>query len=93
MTDDENDDRRGAGGRTVVVVLYVAIVAFTGGVGYLLNVLGIATESPKYLGLVPFPATPLGLAAYGALTLATALGIPLLLVIAVSRFTDTTTVE
>lgn len=77
------------GGRSVVLFLYVAIVLFTGCVGYLLSSLGVATEPVRYLGLIRFPPTPLGLALYGSLTLATVLGIPLLLVMAVSRRTDT----
>ena len=77
------------GGRSVVLFLYVAIVLFTGCVGYLLSSIGVATEPVHYLGLIRFPPTPLGLAIYGSLTLATVLGVPLLLVIAVSRRTGT----
>lgn len=73
------------GGRSVVLFLYVAIVVFTGFVGFLLASLGVATEPVAFLGLIEFPATPIGLALYGSLTLATVLGVPLVLVVYVSR--------
>lgn len=75
-------------GRSIVLSVYVAIVCFAAGVGYLLSSLGIATKAPRYLGLVPFEPTPVGLALYGALTMATVLGVPLVLVVLISRRND-----
>lgn len=72
-------------GRRVVLTIYVITVAVAALTGL---ILGTFVEgnllAPKYLGLIEFPATPLGLAAYGALTLATVLGVLLGLVIYVS---------
>ena len=71
-----------------MLFLYAAIVCFTGFVGFLLASIGVATEPISFLGLVEFPATPLGLALYGSLTLAAVLGVPLLIVVLVSRRAD-----
>uniref|UniRef100_UPI0011A9A6BD DUF7520 family protein n=1 Tax=Halobellus captivus TaxID=2592614 RepID=UPI0011A9A6BD len=45
----------------------------------------VDVNAPRFLFLVPFPASPLGFAAYGGLTLALVLGVPLALVVYVSR--------
>lgn len=72
-------------GPRVVAGLYLLIVSVTAVGGYSIGVFVDDLERPAYLFLVEFPATSLGFAAYGALTIATALGVPLLAVIFVSR--------
>lgn len=74
------------GGRRVVLTLYVATVTVAGVAGY---VLGVVVEErlarPAYLGVVTLPATPVGLAVWGAATVGTALGVALALLVVVSR--------
>jgi len=78
----------GIGGKRLVVGLYLVIVGFTGVAGYLTA--GIVDEitAPRFLFLIEFPATRLGLAAYGALTIALVLGVLLWLVTVVSERVD-----
>lgn len=85
------------GGRSVVLFLYVGIVAFSGLIGFLLGTLGpqlfqsgetAGLRSVLLLGVIPIQPTPLGLALYGAVTIAVVLGVPLGLVIFVSRHFD-----
>lgn len=74
----------GLRGQRVVVGLYLGIVAFTGVAGYLTaSVVGTITP-PRFLFLIAFPPTPLGLAAYGALTIGLVLGVLLVSVKVVS---------
>lgn len=76
-------------GRSFVVGFYLLIVAITGVVGAVLGAVGPDDLTPvALLGLVELPPTPLGLAVYGAVTVGLALGVPLALVVAVSRATD-----
>jgi hypothetical protein len=70
------------------LVLYLALVSVAGAAGYLTATFVDNLEPPAYLFLVEFPATQVGFAAYGALTIATVLGVPLLLVIFVSEYVD-----
>lgn len=65
--------------------MYLVIVCVAGVLGYLMGTFVRNPEPPAYLFLVQFPATPSGIAAYGALTVATVLGVPLALVALVSR--------
>ena len=78
----------GRDGRRFVLVLYVALVGVATAAGFLTGTFVSGLERPRFLFLVPFPATPIGFAAYGGLTLALVLGIPLALVIYVSRTID-----
>lgn len=80
--------QRGFRGRRFVLGLYLALVSVGGAAGYLTATFVDKLEPPAYLFLVEFPPTQLGFAAYGALTLATVLGVPLLLVVYVSRSID-----
>ncbi|MGM0591918.1 MAG: DUF7520 family protein [Halobacteriota archaeon] len=72
-------------GSRFVFLLYLGLVCFAGLAGAMVGIFVEGAESPAFLFLIPFPATPAGIAAYGALTVATVLGIPLLLVVAASR--------
>lgn len=71
-----------------MLLLYLALVSVAGTAGYLTATFVDDLEPPAYLFLVEFPATQLGFTAYGALTIATVLGIPLLLVVFVSQYVD-----
>ncbi len=75
-------------GPRFVLVLYGGLVAVAGVAGYLIASVVENVRPPEFLLLVEFPATPLGLAAYGALTIAVVLGVPLLAVVYVSRNVD-----
>jgi hypothetical protein len=77
------------GGRSFVTGFYVFLVVFTGAIGAVLGVAGPDDlTAVKLLGLVELPPTPLGLAVYGMVTVGLALGVPLALVVFVSRFDD-----
>lgn len=78
----------GIGGRRLVVGLYVFIVAFTGVIGFLAGSVVDDITPPKFLFLIEFPATRLGLAAYGALTIGLVLGVLLWLVTVASEHID-----
>ena len=74
------------GGRSFVVGFYLLIVAITGAVGAVLGLAGPDDlTAVKLLGLVELAPTPLGLAVYGVVTVGLALGVPLALVVLVSR--------
>jgi len=76
------------GGRRLVVSLYAILVAVAGVMGLILGLISPRDLDPQFLGVVPFPPTPLGMAAYGALTVALVLGVALLVVVVVSRYDD-----
>jgi hypothetical protein len=78
----------GRDGRRFVLVLYVALTGVGAAAGLLTGTFVAGLEQPRFLFLIPFPATPLGFAAYGGLTLAVVLGVPLTLVVYVSRTID-----
>ncbi|QCJ47715.1 MULTISPECIES: DUF7520 family protein [Haloprofundus] len=75
-------------GPRFVLILYVLLVAISGLAGFLTATFVSGLRSPRFLFLIPFPPTQLGFAAYGALTVALVLGVPLLLVAYVSRNID-----
>lgn len=81
----------GVGGRRLIVGLYVGIVCFTGVAGYLTAGVVGEIEPPRFLFVIPFPATQFGLAAYGALTIALMLGVLLLAVTVVADRVDDAT--
>ena len=80
--------RRNWDGPRFVLLLYLLLVGVAGTAGFLTATFVDGLERPAYLFLFEFPATQLGFAAYGALTIATVLGIPLLLVVLVSQNID-----
>jgi hypothetical protein len=75
----------GRSGRRVILLLYVVVVAIAGFTGFVLGVIGPRDLDPQLFGFIAMPPTPLGMAAYGAITLATVLGVTLLLVVFVSE--------
>ena len=78
----------GLSGQRVVVGLYCLIVAFSGVAGYLAATVVGEINAPRFLFLIEFPATPVGLAAYGALTIGLILGVLLVSVKVVSDRVD-----
>jgi hypothetical protein len=78
----------GRDGRRFVLVLYVALIGVATAAGFLTGTFVDGLEQPRFLFIIPFPATPIGFAAYGGLTLALVLGVPLALVIYVSQTID-----
>ena len=72
-------------GRSVVVGLYLAVVAVAGVTGYLLGAIGPEGMRPvSVFGVFSLAPTPMGLALYGVVTLGVGLGIALALVAYVS---------
>lgn len=78
-------DSPGVDGPRFVGVLYVILVCVSGVAGFLVGAFVENLDAPRFLFVIPFPPTPFGFAAYGALTIAIVLGIPLLLVVYVSE--------
>lgn len=83
--DDNGRARAATRGPRFVLVLYVLLVGVGGVGGALVPVFVDGLSSPALFGLFPMPITPPGFAAYGAITVAVVLGVPLLLVVFVSR--------
>jgi hypothetical protein len=76
----------GLDGQRIVLVMYVVLVAAAGAFGALLPLVVEGLRPASYLFLIEFPPTSLGMAAYGALTVATILTVPLAAVILASRY-------
>jgi len=75
-------------GHRLVVRLYLIIVALTGVMGY---VLGWATDQslrPVLFGVFALPATPVGVAVFGMVTIGLGLGVLLALVVYVANNFD-----
>jgi hypothetical protein len=75
----------GRSGRSVILLLYVVVVAIAGFTGFVLGYIGPRDLDPQLFGFIAMPPTPLGMAAYGAITLAVVLGVVLSLVVFVSE--------
>ncbi|MEF8841043.1 MAG: cox cluster protein [Haloarculaceae archaeon] len=75
----------GRSGRRVILLLYVTVVAIAGVTGLVLGYIGPRDLDPRLFGVIAMPPTPLGMAAYGAVTLAVVLGAVLALVVFVSE--------
>jgi hypothetical protein len=85
---DVAGETEGRSGQRFVLFLYVVLVGVATAAGLLTGTFVDGLRSPRFLFLIPFPASPLGFAAYGGLTIALVLGIPLALVSYVSRNID-----
>lgn len=89
--DADGNDRSGGrrfGGRRVVIALYLLLTAVGGTAGVLVATFVDELSAPELFAVIPLPATPLGFGVYGAVTIATVLGIPLALVVYVSQRID-----
>jgi hypothetical protein len=84
---DRGTDSRFDGPR-LVFALYVILTAVGGVAGVLVATFVDGLSAPSLYAVIPLPATALGFGVYGAVTIATVLGIPLALVIYVSQRID-----
>lgn len=80
-----SENVRELGGQWFVLILYATVVSIAGGIGYLLGVFNPKGLDPELFGFIQMPPTPVGMAAYGAITLAVILGVFIGGVILVSR--------
>lgn len=89
-TGDDTDDagRSRLDGPRIVLALYATLVAVGGAAGVLVATFIDGLSAPALYAVIPLPPTALGFAVYGAVTIATVLGVPLALVIYVSRRID-----
>lgn len=76
----------GLDGQRIVIAMYVLLIAVAAAFGALLPLVVDGLRSPAYLFLIEFPATSLGFAAYGALTVGTILAVPLVAVVLASHY-------
>lgn len=75
-------------GPRLVIVLYALLTAIGGVGGVLVATFVDGLSAPALYAVIPLPPTALGFGVYGAVTIATVLGIPLALVVYVSRRID-----
>lgn len=75
-------------GRRLVVGLYLIVVAIAAFIGLVLGLIAPQGLDPRLFGVIALPPTPLGMAAYGGITLAVVLGALLAAVAYVSRRYD-----
>lgn len=84
MTDNETtfegaDASADLTGQQVVLILYVILVLIAGLMGVVLSViLAEDLETVALYGFIEMPPTTVGMALYGAVTIGTVLGVPLL---------------
>jgi hypothetical protein len=71
-----------------MLLLYIIIVGIAGFLGLVLGEYVFAGEGPELFFLIDLPATALGFATFGVVTVAVALGVPLALVVYVSQEID-----
>ena len=86
--DATGDGAGGLGGRRFVLILYTALVGISALMGALFTVAVDDPSPPALFFLVELPATAVGFALYGGVTIAVVLGLPLLLVVGVSEYVD-----
>ncbi len=84
MTTNETRSRT-FGGQRLVLVLYALLVGVGTVAGVLVAVFVDELSRPELFAVIPLPATPAGFAVYGGVTMAVVLGLPLALVVVVSR--------
>jgi|GEM_PF-720771 len=72
-------------GNRVILTIYAALVGLAGLFGFLIGIFLEDLEPVAMFGVIPVPPTPVGLAVYGAITIAVVLGVFLGLVMVVSR--------
>jgi hypothetical protein len=88
VTDESPDAEAGRSGQRVVLALYAILVAVSGVGGVLVSTFVDDLAGPELFGVIALPPTPLGFAAFGAVTIAVVLGVPLALVVVVSARVD-----
>ncbi|WP_436927337.1 DUF7520 family protein [Halosimplex amylolyticum] len=75
-------------GPRVVMTVYLAVLGVAGAMGALLGYVNPEGMDPVLFFLVDLPATPLGMATFGVVTVGVGLGVLLLAVRYVSQFDD-----
>jgi len=75
-------------GRTVVLTVYVAVVAVAAVMGFLLGLARPVALKPMLFGVVALPPTPLGMVTYGVVNVGLGLGVLLALIVYVSEKYD-----
>jgi len=75
-------------GRRFVLALYTVIVGIAGVLGLILGEYVFAGSSPELFFVIDLPATAVGFATFGIVTVGVGLGLPLVLVGFVSRRVD-----
>lgn len=83
-----SDTEPRTGGRRLVVGLYLGIVCLTAALGFIIGVIAPQGLDPELFGVIQLPPTPTGMAIYGAVTIATLLGVLLMGVVYVSERYD-----
>jgi len=87
-----NTDRLALGDRVagprVVVAVYLAVLAVAGTMGALLGYVNPEGMDPELFFLIDLPATPLGMATFGVVTVGVGLGVLLVAVSFVSRYDE-----
>lgn len=86
-TDRSPLTERTAGPR-VVLAVYLAVLGIAATMGALLGYVNPEGMDPELFFLIDLPATPLGMATFGVVTVGVGLGVLLLAVRYVSRFDD-----
>jgi zinc transporter ZupT len=76
-------------GRRFVLLMYAVIVGLTGVLGAVLGEVIAMGSAPRLFFLIRLPPNGLGFGIYGIVTIAVALGIPLVLVVYLSERLDT----
>ncbi|MFW5918084.1 MAG: DUF7520 family protein [Haloferacaceae archaeon] len=76
----------GWSGQRIVLTMYAILVTAAGVFGAVIPQVVEEVRPPTYLFLIELPPTSFGLAAYGALTVATILAVPLAGVVLASRY-------
>lgn len=80
--------RSGWQGPRLVLTLYAVLVSFAAVAGVLFATVVEDPLPPRLFFLLSLPPTRLGFAVYGGVTVATVLGVPLVLVVLASRFDE-----
>lgn len=87
-----NTDRLALGGRVagsrVVLAVYLAVLGVAGAMGALLGYVNPEGMNPSLFFVVDLPASPLGMATFGVVTVGVGLGVLLLVVQYVSRYDE-----
>ena len=83
-----DDGQRRLDGPRIVLTLYVVLTAVGFVAGALVATFVDGLSAPALYGVIELPPTALGFSLYGGITIATVLGVPLALVIYVSRRID-----
>lgn len=73
------------GGQRFITFFYITMVVLAATFGYTIGKFGLKGMDPELFGFIQLPRTPVGMALYGALTIAVLLGVIFLLIIYISN--------